>query len=574
MLKSNPVRQPCRAVALFALIASCLVSSAALGQARQPYHDNAAGSRSKVPAMPGPACQPSWVPGVGDPGMTQSVQASIVFDDGVAEGLQLYAGGAFSSAGGESVSRIARWNGQAWSEVGVGLNGSVLDLIAFDAGDGVSLFAAGEFTRSGETQVNRVGQWTGSEWVPVGAGLDHFVRTLAVFDDGNGERLFAGGIFTNNGEGTLTRRVAVWTGENWQEIAGGVLGGSGTSVEALAVFDDGNGPALYIGGHFGFVGGNNPFSNIVRWDGKNLAALGEGVSGGSGGNVIAMEVFDDGSGPALYVGGLFTTAGGESISNLARWDGETWSEVGGGISAGLLGVQAIVADHDAGKLYVTGLINSADGMPVNNIAVWDGESWSAIDAGLTGGSFPAGMTMTLGDIGVGPSLFVGGLFMSAGGMTANRIAELDLSAAPAPEIVEQPHSVIADFGDNVAFSVDAVDAEGYQWRFDGKDLIDGDGVSGATTAVLELNSVTLDDAGPYDVVVSNACGETVSEQAELTVTPKPGDINGDGVVNGLDLLILLSAWGTCSDPNDCPADLNDDGVVDGLDLLVLLSNWG
>lgn len=53
----------------------------------------------------------------------------------------------------------------------------------------------------------------------------------------------------------------------------------------------------------------------------------------------------------------------------------------------------------------------------------------------------------------------------------------------------------------------------------------------------------------------------------------PGDINCDGNVDGLDMLILLGAWGDCSDPNDCPADLNNDGTVDGLDLLILLGNW-
>jgi hypothetical protein len=92
--------------------------------------------------------------------------------------------------------------------------------------------------------------------------------------------------------------------------------------------------------------------------------------------------------------------------------------------------------------------------------------------------------------------------------------------------------------------------------------------------VLELQSVSLDDAGMYDVVVGNACGEIVSQAAELTVAPKPGDLNGDGVVDGADLLILLSAWGKCGDPENCPADLNDDGTVDGADLLLLLSNWG
>lgn len=52
-----------------------------------------------------------------------------------------------------------------------------------------------------------------------------------------------------------------------------------------------------------------------------------------------------------------------------------------------------------------------------------------------------------------------------------------------------------------------------------------------------------------------------------------GDLNGDCAVDGLDLLILLGAWGDCSNPDDCPADLNDDGTVDGLDLLILLQNW-
>ncbi len=53
--------------------------------------------------------------------------------------------------------------------------------------------------------------------------------------------------------------------------------------------------------------------------------------------------------------------------------------------------------------------------------------------------------------------------------------------------------------------------------------------------------------------------------------PQPSaDLNGDGVVDGADLGILLSAWGRCV---GCTADLNGDGVVDGADLGVLLSAW-
>jgi hypothetical protein len=48
----------------------------------------------------------------------------------------------------------------------------------------------------------------------------------------------------------------------------------------------------------------------------------------------------------------------------------------------------------------------------------------------------------------------------------------------------------------------------------------------------------------------------------------PGDFNGDGLVDGLDLGVMLSQWGT-----DGSADLNGDGLVDGSDLGMLLANW-
>jgi len=69
--------------------------------------------------------------------------------------------------------------------------------------------------------------------------------------------------------------------------------------------------------------------------------------------------------------------------------------------------------------------------------------------------------------------------------------------------------------------------------------------------------------------------------ATINVTVEPGndpgltgDLNGDGVVNSTDLLILLNSWGPCpSPPEECPADLNESGAVDSADLLILLENW-
>jgi hypothetical protein len=53
----------------------------------------------------------------------------------------------------------------------------------------------------------------------------------------------------------------------------------------------------------------------------------------------------------------------------------------------------------------------------------------------------------------------------------------------------------------------------------------------------------------------------------------PGDVDGDGAVNGIDLAIVLARWGGPS--KDYPrADANDDGTVDGADLAALLGAWG
>lgn len=51
-----------------------------------------------------------------------------------------------------------------------------------------------------------------------------------------------------------------------------------------------------------------------------------------------------------------------------------------------------------------------------------------------------------------------------------------------------------------------------------------------------------------------------------------GDINGDEVVNVVDLLAVISAWGPCA--AGCAADVFADGVVDIHDLLYVIAHWG
>jgi len=90
-----------------------------------------------------------------------------------------------------------------------------------------------------------------------------------------------------------------------------------------------------------------------------------------------------------------------------------------------------------------------------------------------------------------------------------------------------------------------------------------------------------------DVVDSLICGNNlggpqftganvqVDDLSTISVdcpTDPPGDLDGDGSVNGVDLGLVFAGWGACG-PDACPADLNGDGVVDGTDLGLLFIDW-
>ena len=196
-------------------------------------------------------------------------------------------------------------------------------------------------------------------------------------------------------------------------------------VRCMTVFDDGGGPALYVGGlftHFGTVEARN----LARWDGETWSALGTGTND----TVYALAAFDDGGGPALYLGGAFGVAGGVPVAGLAKWNGASYSAVGGGVSNPSGGVPSVKAlatfDDGAGPaLYAGGSFTQVGSVPAGGLARWNGTSWSTP---ASAGPFGVSALLTYDD-GTGTALYVGGGFNQIGGIAANAIARWNGSGA-------------------------------------------------------------------------------------------------------------------------------------------------
>lgn len=441
-------------------------------------------------------CQSVWSPlDSGVTGGNPLVLALAEFDDGSGSGPALYAGGGFASAGDVLANHFARWDGSSWSSVGDGLSGSVTALAVFDdgLGGGPALYAGGFFETAGETTVNRIAQWDGTAWSPLGTGVSGSipnVRALAVFDDGTGggPAIYAGGFFETAG-GVTVNNIAKWDGSSWSAVGSGFNG----TVRALAVFDDGSGPALYAGGMFSATADGVPVNRVAKWNGTAWSALGSGM----GGPVLALAVFDDGSGsgPMLHAGGVLG-APDDTPKGLARWDGTTWTALGNGITA-VFDIAQVLAlavfddgSGDGPALFVGGNITTADDVLANGIAKWNGSAWSSVANGMESGEVvPVVLALAVFDDNSGgrPGLYAGGFFESAGTVTANGIARW-------PGCPIKPLCAAAD--------------------------LNGDGV----VAVFDLLQL-LGAWGPCP-----GC---------------PEDINGDNVVDVFDLLNLLSVWGPC-----------------------------
>jgi hypothetical protein len=129
---------------------------------------------------------------------------------------------------------------------------------------------------------------------------------------------------------SLATNIFKWNGSSWSALGSGMRGRAGdqTYVSALAV----SGGNLYVGGSFTAVGGVSA-TNIAKWDGSTWSALGSGIGGGDYTEVFALAL----SGIDLYAGGNFVLAGGKVSANVAQavlGDAPGYNQLVAGLTSG------------------------------------------------------------------------------------------------------------------------------------------------------------------------------------------------------------------------------------------------
>lgn len=308
----------------------------------------------------------------------------------------LIAGGTFATAGLVAATNIARWNGNVWSGIAGGLNGTVTALVA----SGNELVAAG--TMTGGVRALESGLWT-----EIASPLSG-VSCLAYFQ---GE-LYAGGSFVSTTGAATTvplPRIARLTPTGWASPGVGVFGTSSGTIPVRSLRAVGD--RLVVGGSF-FGAGTLVCNNIAAWDGQQWYAYGRGVVSSSfpGGEVFTIAE----SGGRLVAAGRFTSSGrGTSLSNVAAWGGEEWMPLTPSPNDAVL-----AATEWNGQLVLGGEFTSFGSLETGRITSWNGAEWVSVGGGVTGSDVQALASFE-------DDLYAGGAFTGAGGRIVANIARWD-----------------------------------------------------------------------------------------------------------------------------------------------------
>jgi hypothetical protein len=283
--------------------------------------------------------------------------------------------------------------GNQWwdTRLQLGTDGYILAI----ASSGSDIYVGGYFTHVGGIAANHIAKWNTltHTWSALGMGVDSEVYAITV----SGNHVYAGGLFSHAG-GVSANLIASWNTStaSWAGLGSGMASTGFAVVRALVIDGAGN---LIAGGTFTSAGGVSAM-NIAKWNGASWTDIGGGL-GSPGDFVRALAV----SGTNIYAGGSFSLP----PKNIAMWNGAAWLAVSGGVS----GVVTAIAVSGS-NVYVGGNFTSVGGTAANYIALWNGTFWSTLGSGVQSTVY----ALAVGTDG----LYVGGDFTQVGSYVVSHVA--------------------------------------------------------------------------------------------------------------------------------------------------------
>lgn len=329
---------------------------------------------------------------------TSATVSTIIID-----GNDIYANGSYQN--GPDVFSYGKFSGGQWFPLGnwKGISGGIgVVNCALKVGD--DIYVGGNFNDgAGDPNMDKIARWniTTQTWHPLGTGLNSYVNAIVQM----GSDIIVGGKFTNAGGDANADYIAKWDGSSWSAVSSTVISTSSfASVNALAV----SGSDLYIGGNIENMAGNSAIDYLAKWDGSSYSSV--GGWGAQIGGIFTMDIATNGD---LYIGGEFPL-------KAAKFDGTNWSILGSSTAINQKVRKIKVVGTD---IYIGGDFTNVAGIATADyIARFDGTNWHDVGGGLN--AYVTEIVPNSGD------LYVGGNFTDAGGNTlADKIARFGISTA-------------------------------------------------------------------------------------------------------------------------------------------------
>ena len=317
-----------------------------------------------------------------------------------------------------------------WDHLGVGatsatasLNGAVYALNADAPGE---LIVGGNFTSAGgNANASRIAAWNGTAWSALaGTPLANGAVFAIAYHAG---KVYAGGTFTNAGGNPNADFLAVWDGTSWAPFCNAVGPAFGGSVAALQII----GNTLYVGGAFGNGAGIAAADYLLACDLTTGASRSTVAKDGEfTGAVYALTADSNGT---LYAGGNFINLNTiPAADHVAAYDG-TWHAMGSSPAPSVGAVDSIVrslASHGTDVYIGTDATNVAAIPAADHVVRWDGSAWKAVGSNGAGSDGWFTTTTFINALTTAGSLvFAAGSFQNADGVaTADGVAYFDGSA--------------------------------------------------------------------------------------------------------------------------------------------------